>query len=54
MSKFEEWFKENEDFLKANNVSKEIALIVWDSAKTSAMMDFTNLILSGTLKVNLN
>lgn len=49
MSNFEEWFKNNEEFLNSNKISKEIAEVVWNSATASATHDFVTMVNDGKL-----
>lgn len=54
VNNFDEWFKENKSYLESNNVTSQVARIIWDSAKASATHEFVKLVHAGKLKVNLN
>lgn len=49
MSNFEEWFNSNKEFLEGNKISKEIAELIWNSAKASATHDLVTMVNDGKL-----
>ncbi len=54
MSNFEEWFKSSKEFLEANNISKEVAELIWNSAKASAMHDLVTMVNDGKLTLSFS
>lgn len=50
---FTEWYEDNKSFLETNNVSLEVAEIIWNSAKTSAIHALLGMIQEGAIKVYL-
>ena len=51
---FEHWYMHNEEFLSSNDVSKEVAEIIWNSAKASTMHDIVAAIQDGSLRIELS
>ncbi len=51
---FNEWFEDNHVFLNANSISKDIAQIIWNSAKASAMHDVITMVEDGKLRVSFD
>ena len=54
LSPFEEWCRDNKNFLEVNKISTANAMLIWDSGKASAMHDFVSLIHAGKLVINLD
>lgn len=49
---FEDWLLEHKELLDAHNISEDVAKIIWESAKASAIVAYSDLIYSGVLIVN--
>lgn len=54
MTDFDSWFKDNQEYLLSNNITKEVAEIIWNSAKTSAMHDLVTMVNDGKLTLRFD
>ena len=52
-SNFIVWYRDNREFLENNNIKQEIAEIIWNSAKTSAIHDMLSAVQDGSLNVQI-